>query len=419
MLNINKMKNIIRSIFIITTFLLISCSEENFSIEENIVAPTTYSFTRGNESTVSFLDQKTYIAMAEELIDALLVETNTEASLKALFDHVEGSSDFSDVTLNASTLNIRNNVANSIDYFPEGEEDIIAVDIKESFDGWLSAQATGVFVNFETEASPNIAGALTQEADQIIRYVDTSGVEINEYFKKALVGGLLVDQILNNHLSGSLLDNDANIRENDEDVLAEGEVYTNMEHEWDQAYGYLYGAELDPSLPTYGIDGDGADMFLNELLKEVDTNASFTGIANETFEAFKLGRAAIVGKNYDVREEQGEIIRENISKVIGAGAIFYLELGASTLEAEETTDYALAFHQISQGLGLIYSLQFTRKPLIDTPTPYFTKTEVEDFLNRLISTGNGLWEGETTITTLRAIATEINTEFDFSTTEAN
>ncbi len=52
----------------------------------------------------------------------------------------------------------------------------------------------------------------------------------------------MTDQILNNYLSPAVLDAGDNVTKNDNDILADGKDYTTMEHKWDEAFGYLYGA---------------------------------------------------------------------------------------------------------------------------------------------------------------------------------
>ena len=52
---------------------------------------------------------------------------------------------------------------------------------------------------------------------------------------------------------------------------------------------------------------------------------------NDVYDAFKLGRAAIVAKNYTVRDEQVEILREKISMIIGIRAVYYLQGGKANL----------------------------------------------------------------------------------------
>ena len=84
-----------------------------------------------------------------------------------------------------------------------------------------------------------------------------------------------------------------------------------------------------------------------------------------------------MAKDYNERDRQADIIRENISEVVGVRAVYYLQAG------KDMTDKAKAFHALSEGVGFIYSLQFTRKP--GTDAPYFSKNEVDvEMLNDLL-----------------------------------
>lgn len=381
--------------------LMTSCSNDDDNNSTQIETPATYVFTRDGSSTVSFGGQTTRIAMAGELVSALSDNTNTAEELQAMFAHAEGNNDFSNTDLNASNKNVRSKVAASKDYFSTNTTESNA--IKADFDGWIADQANIVFVNWDLTATAGSAGQLQQAGGGSIRYVNGKGLELNQAVAKGLIGGLIADQILNNYLSVSVLDAGDNMANNDNNVVEAGKSYTTMEHKWDEAYGYLYGAEADPASPVLGADG-----FLNKYLKSVDADADFAGIATEVYEALKLGRAAIVAKEYDVRDAQVEIIRENISKVIAIRAVHYLQGGKKALEAE-TVDYAKAFHELSEGFGFVYSLQFTRKP--GTDAPYFTHEEVEAYLETLM-TGNGFWDVEAG--TLDTISAEIAAEFGFT-----
>ncbi len=163
----------------------------------------------------------------------------------------------------------------------------------------------------------------------------------------------------------------------------------------------MYGNEDNPAIPI--LD---ADSFLNTYLNQVDADADFAGTASAIYNAFKLGRAAIVAKNYTLRDEQAQIIRENISKVIAVRAVYYLQEGKAS---KADGDMAKAFHGLSEGYGFINSLQFTRQP--NTNEPYFTNTEVTAFLSQLM-TGNGLWD--VTPATLDAMSATIAVRFGFT-----
>ena len=247
------------------------------------------------------------------------------------------------------------------------------------------------------------AGQLQQAGGGSVRYLSASGLEYNQAVLKSLIGGLFGDQLMNNYLSPAVLDEASNVEDNNNDVTEAGESYTTMEHKWDEAFGYLYGND-NAENPQYQTDS-----FLNKYIIQVDEDPDFAGIAEETYNAFKKGRAAIVAKDYDLRDEQAEIIRENISTIIGVRAIYYMQKGKNKLD----TDTADAFHQLSEGFGFINSLQFTRKP--NSSEPYLSKTEVDGFMAQLLA-GNGFWDVDPA--TLDDIAQEIASRFDFTVEEA-
>ena len=401
------MKKIVSSLLVVSSLFIASCSNDDDNSSSNnddssttVEAPETYVFSRDGESTVSFSGQTTRIAMAQEITDALKDSDFTEASINQMFTEGTG---FADVTLDTEDKQVRSKVAASEDYFSSNT--VEATEIKEYFDAIITEQVNDVFPNFNSEASAGVAGGLVQESGDI-RYINSQGVELNQLFAKGLIGGLMADQILNNYLSVDVLDEGTNEADNDAGILVDGETYTNMEHKWDEAYGYLYGAELDEALPVLE-----ADSFLNNYLADVDADTDFSGVANDIFTAFKLGRAAIVAGDYDLRDEQAEIIREKISLVVAVRGVFYLQDGKNKLE----TDKASAFHGLSEGLGFVYSLQFTRKA--NEVAPYFTKDQVDGFLSDLLDEGNGLWD-DTTAVTLDEISEEIAGVLGFAVEEA-
>ncbi|SMD31892.1 protein of unknown function [Reichenbachiella faecimaris] len=372
---------------------LVSCSDDDTT--PSIQTPDTYTFTRDGASTVSFSGQTTRIAMTHELGTAIKDETKSKAELLAMFDHAEGDADFSDADLNASDKNIRSKTAASSDYFSDNATD--AAEIKAQIDTWIGNQHDEVFPQWEASASAGMAGQMADGTST--RYVSAEGIEYNQVIAKSLIGALFADQILNNYLSNSVLDESTNVEDNDAEVLAEGKTYTTMEHKWDEAYGYVYG----------GTDDDPS--YLLNYIGSVDGNENYTGIAKTIEDAFILGRAAIVAKNYTVRDTQVEIIRENVSKVIAVRAVHYLQGGKDLLETQE---FGGAFHDLSEGLGFVYSLQFTRKP--NTNSPYFSKEDVEEFVDDILANENGLWNASST--TLDEVSQEIVDAFGLVMAEA-
>ncbi len=387
----------------ITSLIFMSCDPDstNDPGPAPTVAPATYSFLRDGVTTVSYSGQSTRIAMGQEFVSALKDETKTESQLDAMFDHQEGASDFSDPNLNASSKNIRSKTAASADLFSANTTDATA--IKNQFDSWIAEQVSDVFPNWTADASIGVAGKIQEAGGGSTRYVNGKGLELNQAINKGLIGGLMADQMLNNYLGSAVLDAGTNTVDNDEKTLSDGKNYTTMEHKWDEAFGYLYGAD-DQENPTLG-----ADSFLNKYLARVEGDPDFQGIASTIYDAFKLGRAAIVNNDYLTRDEQADIIRENISKVIAIRAIYYLQQGKANLG----TDWASAFHDLSEGFGFVYSLQFTRKP--GTTSAYFSTSEVNGFISTLTS-GDGFWE--LTADQLDTMSNTIGSRFGISVSQA-
>jgi hypothetical protein len=397
------MKKLSFAIFLLGSMAFLSCSNDddnNNTPSNNVIAPATYSFERNGVSTVSYSGQTTRIQMAEELIDALKDDSKTEAEIDGMFDHQAGDPDFSTADLNDSGKNIRDKTAASKDYFSANSTDATA--IKAVFDSWIASQVNDVYPNWLSNATAGNAGQI-QELGGSTRYVNGKGLELNQAFTKSLIGGLMTDQILNNYIGSAVLDAGDNVGNNNNDVLDGSSNYTTMEHKWDEAFGYLYGLDsaTAPALNT--------DNFLSKYLSRVEGDSDFTGIAADVYDAFKLGRAAIVAKNYTVRDQQADILREKISMIIGIRAVYYLQQGKATIG----TDNGSAFHDLSEGYGFIYSLQFTRNP--NTNAPYFTKTEVDSMISQLM-TGNGFWD--VTAATLDSLSDTIAAKFAFTVTEA-
>ncbi|PKH51204.1 DUF4856 domain-containing protein [Tenacibaculum sp. Bg11-29] len=392
------MKKVVFSILAISALVFTSCSSDGDTPINNVTAPTTYKFERNGNSSVSFSGQTTRIKMATELTSALKDVTKTEVALNEMFAHTAGNADFSDADLNTSSKSVRSKVAASVDFFAANTTDANA--IKAKFDSWITEQVAVVYPNWAFNAVAGTAGKLEQNSGTA-RYINGKGVELNQIFAKGLIGALMADQMLNNYLSLAVLDAGTNITDNNAGTVATGKDYTTMEHKWDEAYGYLYGTEVNPEVPVLG-----ADSFLNKYLGKVEADSDFAGVAKSVYDAFKLGRAAIVAKDYTLRDKQAEIIREKISEVIAIRTVHYLQAGKTLL----ATDKAAAFHDLSEGLGFLYSLQFTRKS--NSASSYFTKVEIDGYLSDLLGTGNGLWEAST-VATLDAVSSKIAAKFNF------
>ena len=397
-------------LLLMITAVFTACEKDKMDDAITIAEPDTYLFERDGASTVSFSGQTARIRMGHELIAAMKDFAVSETTMLEMFanETATGSdaNPFSDPELNAETKSIRSKVAASNDYFSANTVD--ATSIKTEFASWISAQVAEVFPNENTLAAPGVPGQVADGTS--VRYVNGGGLEYDQAFTKSLIGGLMADQALNNYLGTGLLDAADNRATNDAGTVVEGKSYTQMEHFWDEAYGYVYGTSADPTNPNLTIGQD--DAFLNKYIGRVEDDADFTGIAANIWNAFKLGRAAIVAGDYEVRDQQANNLRALISTVIAARAVFYLQQGKFALE---NGDFGGGFHDLSEGFGFIYSLQFSRQP--NTNEPYFTKAEVDAWIATLTDPNtNGFWE--ISPETLDNISEEIARKFDFTVAQA-
>lgn len=385
-------------------FALVSCGGDNSDTAIN--NPDNYSFERNGLSTVSYTGQTDRILMATELITAMKDNSYISSQLLEMFENQTasgGNADpFMNESLNESAKSVKSKTAASQDIFSSNT--IESAMIKSDFESWIVGQVDEVYPNWNELASSGQAGQIADGSS--VRYINSKGLEYDQAVNKGLIGALMLDQMLNNYLSPLVLDEADNRALNDAEATADGQSYTIMEHKWDEAYGYLYGTVVDSSDPLALL---GGDSFLNKYLSRVEVDDDFAGIANEVFQAFKLGRAAIVAGDYETRDEQADIIKEAMSSVIGIRAVYYLQQAKNTLN----TDKGAAFHDLSEGFGFVYSLRFCRKA--GESESMFSRSEVDGFIDQLTA-GNGFWD--ITAETLDAMSEEIADKFDFTVEQA-
>ena len=379
--------------------LFTACEEElNIDIAPEIETPETYSFERNGATTISILKQQQLLQMGEELLTEFgQLETISEEELLNIYQNT--NQPFTNSELNNAGFSLEEHVAASTDYFSDNAPR--ADSIQNFFTNLFFEQATEVKQNRETTASPGVAGQITDSST--VRYVNDFGVELETVLKHALTGAVFADQIVNEYFSDELIDTDEVIDNNDEDKLFENENYTVMEHLWDEGYALVFGRSesiADPDLNS------ASDPFFGETLLQVSNDEDFSGISQTIFNAFKLGRVAIVEKKYDVRNTQITSIRGNLSFALGVRAVFYLQQAAEHIEDD---DREASLHDLSAALGYIYSLQFSRNP--STGIPYLSTDQVYDFIDDT-DTGSGFWQVDEE--TLNEWSSTIADQFNFT-----
>jgi len=394
-------------IFILSSFILVtSCSKDDEveyitqTVTETVVVtetqtvtvevpvtqtvtveiPYSYEFARAGKSTVSFSGQTARLNMADELYAALNTNTFTKAQMLEMFNDGTG---FAGDGLNTSGKKMGNKTAAS---------PLASATVKPQFDAMITDFADNVIPNWATDASNGQAGVLTDATRTI--HVNAKGHEIDQTFIKGIIGAMTLDQIVNNYITPYQLDAGTRTADNTSKTLSSGKDYTDMEHKWDEGFGYLYGQEADATRLDLGVAPTGNGTTLNKYFKKVNAS-SHPGMAVQVFDAFRRGRAYIVANQYDKRDEQAEIIKKELSKLIAQKAVDYINGYMSKIADGNTAD---AFHALSEGYGFVMSLQFTND---GTDTPYFSNSEVNAFLTSM----DNFWTVENS--TLEAIRDEV------------
>jgi hypothetical protein len=360
----NNYTTIFRYLFLLAfPLFIISCSTDEEDIPIQITVPANYEFLRDGVSTVSFSGQTTRLNQVDEIYAALNSDSFTEAQIDKMFADGEG---FADATLNGTGKKVRSKTSAGC---AAGNSATQA-----QFDEQIADFANNVVPAWSNDASAGVAGKLTDATRSI--HVNTKGHEIDQTFVKGLIGGMALDQIVNNYLQPCQLDSGTRKEDNTNGIMSGDKNYTDMEHKWDEAFGYLYGQEEDAKRSDLGAAPNGKGTTLNKYFKKIN-DSNQPGLAEIVFNAFKTGRAAIVAGDYQVRDAQANIIKINLSKVIGYKSVDYLNGYMTKMAAGNTAD---AFHALSEGYGFVMSLQFTNN---GNDAPYYSKTEVDAMLAKM------------------------------------
>lgn len=329
--------------------LFTSCRDDNNNNGGGVTAQTTYEFTRNGQSTVNVSGQHQRIDMhsaVKAYADSGKNQDITAAHLMALVQNTgnpfQDGAFYSASDLNGSGKQIWNKLgASSV-----ADQQKVYAYFTELFNEleYLSSQRNQM-------ASNGVAGKLGTAKP---RLVNAKGIETIQLMSKSMMGALELDQILNHYLSDAKL----NV---DNTNMVEGKNYTAMEHHWDEAFGYT-GLPLDPSTPT----GDDANKpkygrFWSGYIGAVNNSVAGEGIKQEIYDAFIKGRMAIVNKNYAERNIQRDKLVKLLEKVCLIRAVHYLNAGIPVIQDPNSTadQKATAFHEVSEGLGFLYALEFT------------------------------------------------------------
>ena len=287
--------------------------------------PSEYVFTDGDgNNTVSYSGQTARMDMLSEMVSYLKTANNdasvtlSASDLLAMYDN--SYTGWSDTSLVGNGKQLKSKTA------------LGDAGIQSMFEGWMNAAAA---------ATPSSNTSYLQ---------DSSGLEWTQVIEKGLMGACFANQMTSNYLAG--------ISSDDNSTIEDGKYYTEMEHHWDEAYGYFTDA---PDYPTNGTNRFWG-KYANKSYLE-DNIGSATDIAT----AFRTGRAAIAAGNTADALAQAEIIKTETKQMVAGMALHYLN-DVKAQVASGIADQSSINHSMSEALAFIFGIQF----VTDSPDMSFS-----------------------------------------------
>ena len=156
------------------------------------------------------------------------------------------------------------------------------------------------------------------------------------------MGACFASQMTSNYLGG--------IEGDDNEVAvdaANGKFYTEMEHHWDEAYGYFTDAVDYPA--------NGTDRFWGKYANKSYLEDNL-GSATDISTAFRTGRAALSAHNTADALAQRDIIVAEVKQMQAGMAIHYLNDVKTKLA--DGADQSAINHSMSEALAFIFGIQF-------------------------------------------------------------
>ena len=193
--------------------------------------------------------------------------------------------------------------------------------VQAMFEGWMNDAAA---------ATPSSNTSYLQDA---------SGLEWTQVIEKGLMGACFASQMTSNYLAG--------ISEDDNELIVDGKYYTEMEHHWDEAYGYFTDAT---DYPTNGTDRFWGKYAIKSYLEDN------IGSATDISLAFRTGRAAIAAGNTADALAQADVINMEVKQMVAGMALHYLN--DVKAQVASGADQSTINHSMSEALAFIFGIQF-------------------------------------------------------------
>jgi hypothetical protein len=288
--------------------------------DDSYTIPTTYAFTdEAGNSTVSYSGQTDRLNQLSEMVVLMKTGTSNPVDAQALKDmfsneNGDGNGNFS---FNSSK---------------QLKDKCFSLD-QAMFETFMDEFAAAS-VSHANTASDGVAGTLSTGTSTYL--FDENGVEHLQLIEKGLMGAVFLNQALNVYFGSGKMDVDNTTPE-------PGEFYTEMEHHWDEAFGY-FGVDIDfpATIPSefWGKYSDRQDGVLN--------------CNDDMMSNFLKGRAAITANELTDRDAAIQAIRTEWEEISAYQAMTYLDQAITSFG----NDDAKFLHVISEAWAFAWNLRY-------------------------------------------------------------
>ncbi|PKR81479.1 DUF4856 domain-containing protein [Brumimicrobium salinarum] len=338
----------IRKIFVLTAAaaMLVACKKEgctdetaiNYSSEakkddgsckyetsggESYNIPTTYVFKDANgNSTVSYGGQIDRLNQLEEMVAVMKSGTEGVVAEQNLLDMYANTGDNGGGNFSFSSGKQLENKTFTNDV--------------QMFKDWM-ADLANASTDFAETAASGQAGVLTSGSSKYL--FDANGYEPVQLIEKGLMGAVFMHQAVNGYFGETKM----NVDNSNAVDPTNGKYYTEMEHHFDEAFGY-FGVPTD--FPT-NVPGSFWGKYCDKRDAELNSNSVM-------MDNFLKGRAAISNNDLTSRDAAITEIRQMWELITAKQAVYYL----NSAKAQLGSDNAKAFHALSEAYAFAWNIRY-------------------------------------------------------------
>ncbi len=304
-------------------FLITSCKDDEDADSSTYTIPTTYNF-----ENVYYNGQTQRLNMLQELINYM----TTSRTMGVALDSERLLAMFAN---DANTANWNGTYEDSKQLNSKTFESAQAV-----FEALLEELA--IASQSSVAGETGVSGVISSIDGTKQYLIGEDGIDHAQVIEKGLMGACIYYQATSVYFGTGKMDVD-------NETIEEGKG-TEMEHHWDEAFGYF-------GVPTsFPSDLDNLKFWGNYS----DKRNSILGCNQKMMDAFLKGRAAISNKDLAARDEAITTARKEWELIAVGSALHYLNSGITNFD-----DIALRSHALSEAIGFIYSLQFNEARTIE------------------------------------------------------